>query len=124
VSHGEFHVLQRRLALAAVSSFLYGALYDEEGNHCRFPIVEDIAMRTCTASLSPSCAVEITLSGQQVVESHVTTLHPDKLLPDEVMAAGPAAVEGYLEYLERQPASMTPGLHENITFSAGSEVIG
>ena len=80
-------------------------------------------MRTCTVSPSPSCAVEITLSGEQAVESHLTTLPPDKLVPDEVLAAGSAALEGYLEYLERQPASMTPGLLENITFSAGGEVI-
>jgi hypothetical protein len=80
-------------------------------------------MRTYTATDSPPCAVEITLSDESVVESHVTTLHPDHIAPAEVLAAGPAALEAYLEYLERQPASMTPGLIENITFSAGGEVI-
>ena len=81
-------------------------------------------MRTCTTTPSPSCAVEITLSGEEVVESHVTTLQPDQIAPDEVLAAGPAALKGFLEYMERQPPSMRPGLLENITFSAGDEVIG
>lgn len=58
--------------------------------------------------------VEITMIGDQVVESRLETLKPRQIVPNEVFVSGPEAVANYQEFLKRLGGSRAPHIVEHI----------